>query len=78
VGVYLIAVKPTDSVLYGFLPAARRPGLELTVVTDQPEAVTDQPEAHERVIVAARAARSGAIRDLRTSGAWEITPEIAP
>jgi hypothetical protein len=50
VRVYLIASKVTDSVLCGFLPAARRLGLELTVVTDQ-------PEAHERAIVAARGAR---------------------
>ena len=48
--VYLIASKVTDSVIYGFLPAARRLGLELTVLTDQ-------PEAHERAIAAARGAR---------------------
>jgi biotin carboxylase len=55
VRVYLIASKVTDSVVYGFLPAARRLGLELTVLTDQ-------PEAHERAIAAARGAgRPGAI-----------------
>jgi hypothetical protein len=50
VRVYLIASKVTDSVVYGFLPAARRLGLELTVLTDQ-------PEAHERAIAAARGGR---------------------
>ena len=30
--VYLVASKVTDSVVYGFLPAARRLGLELTVL----------------------------------------------
>ena len=37
----LIASKPTDSVILGFLPAAARLGLEVTLLTDQ-------PEAHER------------------------------
>ncbi len=37
----LIASKPTDSVILGVLPAAARLGLEVTVLTDQ-------PEAHER------------------------------
>ena len=43
VRVYLIASKVTDSVVYGFLLAAWRLGLELTVLTNQ-------PEAHERAI----------------------------
>jgi biotin carboxylase len=47
VRVHLIASKVTDSVVYGFLPAAARLGLDLTVLTDQ-------PEAHERAIAAAR------------------------
>ncbi len=38
---HLVAAKPTDSVTLGFLPAAARLGLEVTVLTDQ-------PEAHER------------------------------
>jgi biotin carboxylase len=38
---YLVASRPTDSVTYGFLPAARRLGLDVTVLTDQ-------PDAHER------------------------------
>jgi biotin carboxylase len=37
----LIASKPTDSVIHGFLPAAARLGLEVVLLTDQ-------PEAHER------------------------------
>jgi biotin carboxylase len=55
VRVYLIGSKVTDSVVYGFLPAAARMGLDLTIVTDQ-------PEAHQRAITAARdARRPGAI-----------------
>ena len=48
--VYLIGSKVTDSVVYGFLPAAARMGLDLVMMTDQ-------PEAHERAIAAARGAR---------------------
>jgi len=47
VRVHLIASKVTDSVVYGFLPAAARLGLDLTVLTDQ-------PARHERAIAAAR------------------------
>ncbi|MEV0372136.1 ATP-grasp domain-containing protein [Streptomyces sp. NPDC050636] len=39
---YLLALNPTDSVTDGFLPAAARLGLDVTVLTDQ-------PEAHRRV-----------------------------
>ncbi|GAA1503316.1 ATP-grasp domain-containing protein [Streptomyces synnematoformans] len=35
---YLLARNPTDSVTDGFLPAARRLGLDVTVLTDQPAA----------------------------------------
>lgn len=35
---YLLALKPTDSVTEGFLPAARRLGLSVTLLTDQPAA----------------------------------------
>jgi biotin carboxylase len=35
---YLLALNPTDSVTEGFLPAARRLGLYVTVLTDQPDA----------------------------------------
>ncbi|WBB61185.1 ATP-grasp domain-containing protein [Streptomyces sp. WMMC500] len=35
---YLLARNPTDSVTDGFLPAARRLGLDVTVLTDQPDA----------------------------------------
>ncbi|MCD9874573.1 ATP-grasp domain-containing protein [Streptomyces guryensis] len=35
---YLLALNPTDSVSEGFLPAAARLGLDVTVLTDQPEA----------------------------------------
>lgn len=34
----LLALNPTDSVTEGFLPAARRLGLDVTVLTDQPDA----------------------------------------
>jgi biotin carboxylase len=35
---YLLALNPTDSVTEGFLPAAHRLGLDVTVLTDQPAA----------------------------------------
>ncbi|MGW7366342.1 ATP-grasp domain-containing protein [Streptomyces sp. NPDC054841] len=35
---YLLALNPTDSVTEGFLPAARRLGLQVTLLTDQPAA----------------------------------------
>lgn len=35
---YLLALNPTDSVTEGFLPAADRLGLDVTVLTDQPGA----------------------------------------
>jgi hypothetical protein len=35
---YLLALNPTDSVTEGFLPAATRLGLDVTVLTDQPDA----------------------------------------
>jgi biotin carboxylase len=35
---YLLALNPTDSVTEGFLPAARRLGLDVAVLTDQPAA----------------------------------------
>ncbi|WP_406439727.1 ATP-grasp domain-containing protein [Streptomyces sp. NBC_01613] len=35
---YLLALNPTDSVSEGFLPAAARLGLDVTVLTDRPEA----------------------------------------
>ncbi|NWF24681.1 ATP-grasp domain-containing protein [Streptomyces sp. PKU-EA00015] len=35
---YLLALNPTDSVTDGFLPAAARLGLDVTVLTDQPRA----------------------------------------
>ncbi|MFE3496074.1 acetyl-CoA carboxylase biotin carboxylase subunit family protein [Streptomyces sp. NPDC059175] len=35
---YLLALNPTDSVTEGFLPAARRLGLHVTMLTDQPSA----------------------------------------
>ena len=43
---HLIASKPTDSVIHGFLPAAGRLGLEVLVLTDQ-------PVAHEQAIAQA-------------------------
>ncbi|MFH8985791.1 ATP-grasp domain-containing protein [Streptomyces varsoviensis] len=35
---HLLALNPTDSVTEGFLPAAARLGLDVTLLTDQPEA----------------------------------------
>ncbi|UIX28867.1 ATP-grasp domain-containing protein [Streptomyces sp. GQFP] len=35
---YLLALNPTDSVTEGFLPAAAQLGLDVTVLTDQPDA----------------------------------------
>ncbi|MEU5211775.1 ATP-grasp domain-containing protein [Streptomyces sp. NPDC020742] len=35
---YLLALNPTDSVTEGFLPAAAHLGLDVTILTDQPEA----------------------------------------
>ncbi|GGS78240.1 ATP-grasp domain-containing protein [Streptomyces violaceus] len=35
---YLLALNPTDSVTEGFLPAAARLGVDVTVLTDQPDA----------------------------------------
>lgn len=35
---YVLALNPTDSVSEGFLPAAQRLGLSITVLTDQPRA----------------------------------------
>lgn len=43
----LVAAKPTDSVNFGFLPAAARLGLDVTLLTDQ-------PAAHERAIAGSR------------------------
>ncbi|MGK5734314.1 siderophore biosynthesis protein, partial [Streptomyces sp. URMC 124] len=35
---HLLALNPTDSVTLGFLPAAARLGLEVTLLTDRPDA----------------------------------------
>lgn len=43
---HLLALNPTDSVTEGFLPAAARLGLTVTLLTDQPEA---HERAYERV-----------------------------
>jgi hypothetical protein len=43
----LVASKPTDSVIFGFLPAAARLGLDVVLLTDQ-------PEGHERARARAR------------------------
>lgn len=39
---YLLALNPTDAVTEGFLPAAARLGLEVVLLTDQPEAHRDR------------------------------------
>ncbi|UUU36258.1 ATP-grasp domain-containing protein [Streptomyces sp. CA-210063] len=49
---YLLALNPTDSVTEGFLPAAARLGLDVTVLTDQPDAHrTAYPEYPETEIL---------------------------
>ncbi|MFD4717338.1 acetyl-CoA carboxylase biotin carboxylase subunit family protein [Streptomyces sp. NPDC058423] len=45
---YLLALNPTDSVTEGFLPAARRLGLDVTLLTDRP---ADHRAAHRDVEV---------------------------
>jgi biotin carboxylase len=47
VRLYLIASKPTDSVIFGFLPAAARLGLDVVLLTDQ-------PAEHERALARSR------------------------
>ena len=48
----LVAAKPTDAVTYGFLPAAARLGLEVFLLTDQ-------PDGHAGVPARARAEHGG-------------------
>ncbi len=43
--VHLVAGKATDSVTYGFLPAAARLGLDVTLLTDRPAAYRSGPHA---------------------------------
>ncbi|WP_285775407.1 siderophore biosynthesis protein [Microtetraspora sp. NBRC 13810] len=38
---YLTALKPTDSVAHGFLPAARALGFDVTILTDRPDGYRD-------------------------------------
>jgi biotin carboxylase len=71
---YLVASRPTDSVTYGFLPAADRLGLDVTVLTDL-------PEAHERAYARARSRRllpfPGGLADPGPDGAaWCPPPRI--
>lgn len=40
---YVLARNPTDSVTEGFLPAARRLGLDVTLLTDQPDSHRRRP-----------------------------------
>lgn len=40
---YLLALNPTDSVTEGFLPAAARLGLDVTILTDQPRRTGTYP-----------------------------------
>lgn len=44
---YLLALNPTDSVTEGFLPAAARLGLDVTILTDQPPAHREVPPQTE-------------------------------
>ncbi len=46
----LVASKPTDSVIFGFLPAAARLGLDVILLTDK-------PEEHKRALPRARLSR---------------------
>ena len=39
----LVAAKPTDAVTYGLLPAAARLGLEVFLLTDQPDGFLMHP-----------------------------------
>jgi hypothetical protein len=55
---YLEASRPTDSVTYGFLPAAARLGLDVTVLTDL-------PAVHERAQAVRRVGLPGARRNHR-------------
>ncbi|PSM40750.1 siderophore biosynthesis protein [Streptomyces dioscori] len=55
---YLLARNPTDSVTEGFLPAAARLGLDVTVLTDQ-------PDAHRRVYPQTRIVECD-VRDFRS------------
>ncbi|MEU3726666.1 ATP-grasp domain-containing protein [Streptomyces sp. NPDC031705] len=55
---YLLALNPTDSVTEGFLPAAARLGLDVTVLTDQ-------PEAHRRSVAADVEVLECDVRDFR-------------
>ena len=69
---HLIASKPTDSVIHGFLPAAARLGLEVLVLTDQ-------PVAHEHAIDQARGSlRPGALPGTIPGGAAPVPPSAAP
>jgi biotin carboxylase len=60
----LIASKPTDTVAYGFLPAAARLGLEVFLLTDQ-------PDAHAGTLARARTRP-----DRATPGGHDGRPEI--
>jgi hypothetical protein len=72
VRLHLIASKPTDSVIHGFLPAAARLGLEVLVLTDQ-------PMAHEHAVAEARGSlRPGALPGTIPGGAAPVPPGAAP
>ena len=73
---HLIASKPTDSVIHGFLPAAGRLGLEVLVLTDQ-------PVAHEHAIAQAHGslrpgALPGTIPGGTIPGHGPVAPHAAP
>ena len=61
----LIASKPTDSVILGFLPAAARLGLEVVLLTDQPE---EHERAQARQLPRPGCPRAGAERDAEPAG----------
>ncbi len=69
VRLYLVATKPTDAVTEGFLPAAARLGLTVTVLTDRPDehrrAYAGHPARPAEIVGAA-------VRDFR-----ELVAEIA-
>lgn len=73
---YLVASKPTDAVTHGFLPAAARLGLDVTVLTDQPAAhvsaytgrlapppLAEKPVSGEKLAPAEKPATGGETRE---------------
>ncbi|MGW6270649.1 ATP-grasp domain-containing protein [Streptomyces sp. NPDC055060] len=62
---YVLARNPTDSVSEGFLPAARRLGLDVTLLTDQPDAHRRREGAHSFGLPASPEILECDVRDFR-------------